>query len=61
MAEVNVVAEQEDEQQLTHIFLLLITVERLIAFEFTPNVRQFLVHTLHFRLFTFACMRPDKL
>lgn len=55
MAKVDVMAEQEDEQQLTHIFLLLIAVERLVAFEFTSNIRQLLVHTLHFRLFAFAC------
>lgn len=54
MAEVNVVAKQEDEQQLTHVFLLLITVKCFVAFEFTSNVRQLLVHTFHFRFFAFA-------
>lgn len=55
MAEVDVVAEEEDEQQLANIFLLLIAVECLVAFELTSNIRQLLVHALHFRLFAFAC------
>lgn len=55
MAEVDVVAKEEDEQQLADIFLLLVTIESFIAFEFTSDVRQLLVHALHFRLFAFAC------
>lgn len=55
MAKVDVVTKEENKQQLTHIFLLLITVEGFVAFKFAPNVRQLLVHSFHFRLFTFAC------
>lgn len=58
MAEVDVMTQEKNEQQLAHIFLLLIAVERLVAFEFTSNVRQLLVHALYFRLFAFACNHP---
>lgn len=54
MSKVDVVTQQEDEQQLADIFLLLIAVESLVAFELTSNVRQLLIHTLHLRLFAFA-------
>lgn len=56
MTKVDVMAQQEDEQQLADVFLLLIAVEGLVAFEFTSNVRELLVHALHFRLFALACM-----
>lgn len=54
MAKVNIVAQQEYEQQFTDIFLLLVAVQRFIAFEFAANVSQFLVDTLNFCFFAFA-------
>lgn len=39
MTEVNVVAQQEDEQQFADILFLLITIERFVAFKFISNVR----------------------
>jgi hypothetical protein len=59
VTEVDVVAQQKDEQQLADIFLLLVAVERLVAFELTSNVRELLVHALDFRLFALACIASD--
>lgn len=55
MPEINVMAEEEYEQQLTNIFLLLVSIERFVAFEFASNVRQFFVNTLDLGLFALAC------
>ena len=33
VAEVDVVAEQEDEEELAHVLLLLVAVQRLVALE----------------------------
>ena len=53
--EVDVVAEEKDEQQLAHVLLLLVTIERLFTLELGANVRQLLVDTLQLRLFALAC------
>ena len=37
VAEVDIVAEQEDEEQLTYVLLLLVTVQCLVAFELAPD------------------------
>ena len=37
VAEVDVVAEQEDEEQLANVLLLLVAVQRLVALEFAPG------------------------
>lgn len=39
MTEVDVVAQQEDEEQFADILLLLITVQRFVAFELISDVR----------------------
>ena len=54
VAEIDVVPEQEDEEQLAHVLLLLVAVESLVAFEFRSDVRQFFVDALHFSLTAFA-------
>ena len=36
VAEVDVVAEQEDEEELAHVLLLLVAVQRLVALELAP-------------------------
>ena len=54
VAEIDVMAEQKDEQQLAHVLLLLVAVQRFVPFEFAPNVGQLLVDALDFRLFAFA-------
>ena len=54
MAEVDVVAEQEDKEEFAHIFLLLVAIESFVSLEFGPNVGQFFVDSFHFRFFTFA-------
>ena len=37
VAEVDVVAEQEDEEQLANVLLLLVAVQRLVTLEFAPG------------------------
>lgn len=54
MTEVDVMAKQENEKQLAHVLLLLVTVQRFVAFELAPNVGQLLIDALDFGLFTFA-------
>lgn len=54
MAEINVVAEQKDEEQFAHVLLFLVAIERFVAFELAANVGQLLVDALDFRLFAFA-------
>ena len=54
MTEINVMAEKEDEEELANVFLLLVAVQSLVAFEFRPNVGQLLVDPLNFRFFTFT-------
>ena len=54
MTEIDVMAQQEDEQQLAHILLLLVTIQGFVALEFVSNVGQFLVDPLYFGLFAFA-------
>lgn len=39
MSEINVMTKEENEQQLAHIFLFLISIECLVPFKFTANVR----------------------
>lgn len=55
MAEIDVVAQQKDEQQLANIFLFLVTVQRFVAFKFATNIGQLFVYALYFSLFAFAC------
>lgn len=54
MAKVYVMAEQEDEQQLAHVLLLLVAVQRLVPLEFTADVGQLFVDPLDFRLLALA-------
>lgn len=57
MTKINIMSQQKYEQQLTHIFLLLIPVQCFVPFKFTPNVSQFLIDAFDFGFFTFACVR----
>ena len=54
MTEVDVVAQKEDKQQFADIFLLLISIESFVAFEFIPYIRQLFVDSLDFCLFRLA-------
>lgn len=54
VAKVDVMAEQEDEEQLAHVFLLLVAVQCLVPLELAADVGQLLVDALDFGLFTFA-------
>lgn len=54
VAEVDVMTQQKNEQQFAHVFLLLITIQCLVAFEFTTNICQLLIDSLDFGLFTFT-------
>ena len=51
MAKVNVMAQQEDKEQLANVFLFLVAIKSLVAFEFGSNVGQFFVDALHFIFF----------
>ena len=55
MAEIDVVAQEEDEEQLAYVLLLLVAVESLVAFEFGADVGQLFVDALYFGLAAFAC------
>ena len=52
--EINVMTQQEYEEQFANVFLLLISIEGLIAFELAPNVRQLFVYPLDFGFFALA-------
>lgn len=39
MPEIDVVAKEKNEQQLAHIFLLLVSIKCFVPFKFTANVR----------------------
>ena len=54
VAEVDVVAEQEDEEELAHVLLLLVSVERLVALELAPDVGELLVDPLDLGLLALA-------
>ena len=55
LAKVDVMAEQEDEEQLADVLLLLVAVQRLVALEFRTNVGQLFVDALDLGLLAFAC------
>lgn len=50
VAKVNVMSEQEDEEQLTYIFLLLVAIQRLVPLKLGTYVCQLLVDALDFCL-----------
>ena len=54
MTEVDVVSEEENEEQLAHVLLLLVAVQRLVTLELGPDVGELLVDTLHLRLLALA-------
>ena len=58
MAEVDVVSEQEDEEQLADVLLLLVAVQGLVALELGADVGQLLVDPLDLGLLAFAV--PDR-
>lgn len=60
MAKVNVVTEKEDEEQLTDIFFLLVSIQSLVALELGSYIGQFLVDTLYLGFFTFTCVNQKK-
>ena len=45
MAEVDVVAEQEDEEQLADILLLLVAVKSLVTLELGPGLKKHKLRT----------------
>lgn len=52
---VDVMAEEEDEEQLADILLLAVAVQRLVALELGADVGQLLVDALDLRLFALTC------
>ena len=52
MAEVDVVAEQEDEEQLANVLLLLVAVQRLVTLEFAPEKFCFFCRSFIIRSFS---------
>lgn len=60
MAKVNVMSEQEDEEQLAHVLLLLVAVQRLVALEFAPDIGQLLIDPLDLGLLALACGWLEK-
>lgn len=52
VAKVDIVAEKEDEEQLADVLLLTVTIQSFISFKLGADVRQLLVNTLDFSLFT---------
>ncbi len=60
MPEINVMAKKKYKQQFTDIFLLLVSIERFVAFEFAPNVGQFFVNTLYLCFLALACEKLQK-
>jgi hypothetical protein len=54
MAEVDVMTQEEDEQQLADVLLLLISIQRLISLEFTPDIGQLLVDPFNLRFLAFT-------
>lgn len=55
MAEINVMAEEKDEEQFADVFLLLIAIEGFVAFEFASYIGQLFVYPFHLGFFTFTC------
>lgn len=60
LAEIDVMAEQKDEQQLADVLFLLVAVQRFVSFKFAPDVGELLVDTLDFRFFTFTCKAVES-
>lgn len=54
MAKVNVMAQQEDEEQLAHILLLLVAIQRLVSLELGADIGKLLVDALNFCLLALA-------
>lgn len=57
VSKVDIMTQEEDEQELAHIFLLLIAVQGLVALKLGADVGQLLINPLDFRLFGLAV--PD--
>ena len=55
VAEVDVVAQQEDEQQLADILLLAVAVQGLVPFELGADIGQLLINALDLRFFALTC------
>lgn len=61
VSEVDVVAQQENEEQLADVLLLAVAVQRLVALELGADVGQLLVDPLDLRLLAFTwCHRNNK-
>ena len=58
MSKVDVMAEEEDEEQLADVLLLLVAVQGLVALELGADVGQLLVDPLDLGLLAFAV--PDR-
>jgi hypothetical protein len=56
VAEVDVMAEQEDEQQLTNVLLLLVPVQRFVALELGPETK----HSVLLELTVLGNFQPES-
>lgn len=61
MTEINIMAEQKDEQKFADVLLFLVPIEGFVAFELAANVGQLFVDAFDFGLFAFACKKKTKI
>lgn len=61
MSKVDVVAQQEDEEQLADVLLLAVAVQSLVALELGADVGQLLVDPLDLRLLAFTWCHTNRL
>lgn len=54
MAKVDVMAKQENEEQLAHILLLAVSIQSLVALELGADVGQLLIDPFDLRLLAFT-------
>ena len=54
MTKINIMAQQENEEQLAHIFLLLISIQGLVTFKLPTYICQLFVYSFNLSFFAFA-------
>lgn len=59
VSEVNVMAKQEDKEQLADIFLLAVAIESFVPFEFGANVGQLFIDPLDLGFLAFTWWVKD--
>lgn len=54
MAEVDVMAQEKDEEQLTHVLLLTVSIQSLVSFKLGADVGQLFIDALDLSLLAFT-------